>query len=131
VLAADSVHSANDGFDIRKLRNARYRKYITSRLALSAEPVLPRSFAERMRKRMDKNSFTLNRDTAYQDWIAEHDTLSDVDRALISKHIGSFAIRPKFSVLMPVYNTPERYLLEAIDLVRNPAIYRLGVVYCR
>jgi hypothetical protein len=72
-----------------------------------------------MQKRMDKNSFARNRNTAYQDWIAEHDTLSDVDRALIRKHIGSFAIRPKFSVLMSVYNTPERYPREAIDSVKR------------
>jgi len=104
-------------FDNRILSNARYRKYLTSRLMLSAAPALPRGFVDRIRKRMEKNSFFANAD--YQNWIAKHDTLSDVDRALIRKHIDQFAVRPKFSVLMPVYNTPERYLLEAIDSVRR------------
>ena len=117
--ASDVAAAKKRAFDFGQLRHSRYRKYLTSRMALSAKRVLPRSFVDRMQKRMDKNSFTSNRNTDYQAWIAEHDTLSDVDRALIRKHIGSFATRPKFSVLMPVYNTPERYLLEAIDSVRR------------
>jgi uncharacterized coiled-coil protein SlyX len=42
----------------------------------------------------------------YPEWIARNDTLSDDDRRLIRTHIASLRNEPKFSVLMPVYNTP-------------------------
>jgi O-antigen biosynthesis protein len=47
----------------------------------------------------------------------QNDTLSDDDRSLICTHIASFQNRPKFSILMSVYNTPAQYLREAIDSV--------------
>ena len=40
----------------RRLGNPRYRKYLSSRLALHFEPILPRGFADRMRRRMEKNA---------------------------------------------------------------------------
>src|SRR4029079_7516241 len=55
--------------------------------------------------------------SAYEQWIAAHDTLSDRDRALIRRHIAALASRPRFSILMPVYNTPAGYLREAIESV--------------
>jgi glycosyltransferase involved in cell wall biosynthesis len=58
-----------------------------------------------------------NRETDYSDWIARNDTLSDHDRRLIRCHIASFPDKPKFSILMPVYNTPGEYLRQAIDSV--------------
>lgn len=53
----------------------------------------------------------------YAEWIARNDTLSDHDRVLIRNHIASFRVKPKFSILMPVYNTQTQYLREAIDSV--------------
>lgn len=35
------------------------------------------------------------------------------------EHIETFKYKPLISILMPVYNTPEKYLREAIDSVRN------------
>src|SRR4030095_9135622 len=58
-----------------------------------------------------------NRETGYSNWIARNDTLSDHDRSLIRGHIASFQDKPKFSILMPVYNTPDEYLRQAIDSV--------------
>ncbi|MEJ2229016.1 MAG: hypothetical protein P8Y67_12450 [Alphaproteobacteria bacterium] len=40
----------------RLLQDKRYRKYASSRLVLSVEPILPQHFAERMRRRIDKNA---------------------------------------------------------------------------
>jgi O-antigen biosynthesis protein len=42
--------------NFQQLRNARYRKYFSSRMWLTLEPVLPKSFAARMRNRMAKNA---------------------------------------------------------------------------
>lgn len=53
----------------------------------------------------------------YYKWIQGNDTLSDKDRSLIRNHIKSFDSNPKFSVLMPVYNTKGEYLRQAIDSV--------------
>jgi O-antigen biosynthesis protein len=53
----------------------------------------------------------------YQDWILQNDKLDDGDRSLIRTHLASFRSRPKFSILMPIYNAPAQYLREAIDSV--------------
>jgi len=54
---------------------------------------------------------------SYYEWIERNDTLSDKDRSLIRSHIDYFGNNPKFSVLMPVYNTKGEYLRQAIDSV--------------
>jgi glycosyltransferase involved in cell wall biosynthesis len=54
---------------------------------------------------------------SYLQWIATCDTLSEPDRLAICDHIERLAYRPLISVIMPVYNTPERFLRGAIDSV--------------
>ncbi len=55
----------------------------------------------------------------YAEWMRHHDTLTDEDRSLIRRHIASWDDPPTISVIMPVYNTPARFLREAIDSVRH------------
>jgi glycosyltransferase involved in cell wall biosynthesis len=55
----------------------------------------------------------------YADWIKLYDTIDDDDREAITAAIGEMTDRPLISVVMPVYNTPERYLRAAIDSVRQ------------
>ncbi|MDB5582220.1 MAG: hypothetical protein JWR80_7396 [Bradyrhizobium sp.] len=55
----------------------------------------------------------------YTKWIGEFDTLSAADRTEIAAHIAKFQTQPLISVIMPVYNTPERILRDAIDSVLN------------
>ncbi len=55
---------------------------------------------------------------SYGDWIAKYDTLDDDLRAAMRRRIAQLALRPKFSVIMPVYNTDLRWLREAIESVR-------------
>lgn len=57
----DSNVLSAKAFDFRRLRDGRYRKYISSRLWLKLEPVLPKSFAERMRNRMAKHASAAGR----------------------------------------------------------------------
>lgn len=56
--------------------------------------------------------------SSYNHWIANYDRLTAADRDAIRRRISSFATEPKFSVLMPVYNTDLRWLRAAIDSVR-------------
>lgn len=56
---------------------------------------------------------------SYQDWISKYDRLSNNDREQIRRHISKFDNRPLISVVMPTYNTPEKWLRKAIESVRN------------
>ncbi len=55
----------------------------------------------------------------YDAWIRQHDTLSESDRVSITRQVDRLPCRPLLSVVMPVYNTPERWLRAAIESVRT------------
>jgi GT2 family glycosyltransferase len=57
-------------------------------------------------------------DERYADWIRAFDTLNDDDRAAIAARIVAMEIRPTISVVVPLYNTPERLLRRCIESVR-------------
>lgn len=56
-------------------------------------------------------------ETEYGRWLAQHDTITPVDIAAMQRAAAEWAHRPTFSVIMPVYNTPEPLLREALDSV--------------
>lgn len=58
----------------------------------------------------------------YASWIARYDTLTEPMLEQLRTKVAALADQPKIAVLMPVYNTPERLLREAIESV-------LGQVY--
>jgi glycosyltransferase involved in cell wall biosynthesis len=53
----------------------------------------------------------------YRKWIRRFDTLTDVDRDAIQRRIEAMPVRPRFSIVMPVYNTAEDVLKKAIESV--------------
>lgn len=53
----------------------------------------------------------------YQSWIQNFDTLNDADMVQMRQRSRDFAVKPVFSVLVPVYNTPEQWLRRCIDSV--------------
>jgi O-antigen biosynthesis protein len=55
----------------------------------------------------------------YHNWVIRYDTISDDDRGSIAAAIARIADPPLISVVMPVYETPERYLRAAIESVRR------------
>jgi len=55
----------------------------------------------------------------YTRWVKQFDILDDTDRRAILDHIDRLRRRPRISVLMPTYNSPERWLRQAIESVRN------------
>lgn len=53
----------------------------------------------------------------YEDWIKQHDFDEKRDAEAVSASVEALAVKPKISVVMPVYNTPEKLLDEAIASV--------------
>ena len=58
-----------------------------------------------------------NRTNDYGTWVHLFDTLTDADRVAIRAVVGQMRERPRFSIVMPVYDTPEPYLRAALDSV--------------
>lgn len=59
------------------------------------------------------------RDEVYHQWIEQHDSVTPAQRQELTGRIGSFARRPKFSILVPTYNSNEQFLREMIASVRD------------
>ncbi|PWC40478.1 hypothetical protein TSO352_01065 [Azospirillum sp. TSO35-2] len=55
----------------------------------------------------------------YRAWVERYDTLTPSDREALRARRDALPRRPLLSVLMPVYNTPEPLLREAIASVRR------------
>jgi glycosyltransferase involved in cell wall biosynthesis len=53
----------------------------------------------------------------YEEWIRLHDLVTDADISEMRRLSASFENRPLMSILMPVYNTEEQLLREAIESV--------------
>ncbi len=53
----------------------------------------------------------------YAHWVSKYDTLDNFDCNAIRAHIAAFASRPLISIVVPVYNTEEKYLREMIESV--------------
>lgn len=53
----------------------------------------------------------------YSLWVKLYDVLRKEDKIRIKKHIENLSYKPTFSIITPVYNTPEKYLSRAIDSV--------------
>jgi glycosyltransferase involved in cell wall biosynthesis len=55
----------------------------------------------------------------YEDWIKQHDFDEKRDAEAVSAAVEALAAKPRISVVMPVYNTPENLLDEAIASVAH------------
>lgn len=64
---------------------------------------------------------TTNEQYSYRDWYKLYDTITEHDVETIGSLAEQLPYRPLFSVIMPVYNAPVKYLRKAIDSVRNQA----------
>jgi hypothetical protein len=60
----------------------------------------------------------LAQDAPYADWIAQHDTLGETERQRLQSVLAALPEQPLISLLMPTYNSPERWLREAVDSIR-------------
>ena len=71
----------------------------------------------RIASRITGDASSIN--AGYYKWTRDFDTLSESDRDKIRARISDFKYGPLISVIMPVYETPEWALREAIDSIRN------------
>lgn len=56
---------------------------------------------------------------SYEHWISAFDTPAEATLNELRESAAKWPRRPRISVLMPVYNTPEKWLRRAIDSVRR------------
>ncbi len=56
---------------------------------------------------------------SYAAWVAAYDSLTPESAARIRARLKTLRRRPLISVLMPTYNTPEKWLVRAIESVRS------------
>ena len=66
---------------------------------------------QKIRKKQQSN-------ISYQNWLEKHQ-LKDGDIAKARRQISQMKLRPKFSVIMPVYNVEAKWLEKAIESVRK------------
>lgn len=65
-----------------------------------------------------KNNLALNTND-YLSWVTQNDTLGLREEKIYKELLSNLQIKPLISVLMPVYNTPEKFLRIAIESVIN------------
>ena len=58
-------------------------------------------------------------DLRYRKWVAVYDTISTEEAAEIRVFLAALARKPKFSILVPVYQTPAKELSEMIASVKG------------
>lgn len=56
-------------------------------------------------------------DHDYDAWVRNFDTLTPQDKAAALDEMAAFSVRPRFSILLPTWNTPEKWLRRALDSV--------------
>jgi hypothetical protein len=58
-----------------------------------------------------------NMNNNYQTWVKLYDTLTAKDKKYIQRKLKTLEYKPLISVIMPVYNTPKKWLKLAIDSI--------------
>jgi len=80
---------------------------------------LPRRLRERREaSEASRQIESVRGEGTYQKWVDVHDTLESSDMDGMRALIQALEHRPLVSVVMPVFNSPERFLREAIESVR-------------
>lgn len=55
----------------------------------------------------------------YREWVAEFDSWSEASEQKARARLATLSLRPRISVILPVYNPPVRFLERAIESVRR------------
>ncbi len=53
----------------------------------------------------------------YPEWVHQYDTISDEERAVMRSYCETLSYKPLISVVLPIYNVPERFLRVVIESV--------------
>jgi GT2 family glycosyltransferase len=99
-------------------RTARLLRRAAKVVAWTVTFQLPSKLRERRRGRAAAAALEWRRrNETYENWVAEYDTLTTADIEAIDELVKELDYQPLVSVLLPVCNTPARYLRQAIDSV--------------
>ncbi|CAB4242797.1 protein of unknown function [Methylacidimicrobium sp. AP8] len=91
----------------------RRRRHILYRMGLRKQPI------PACREDTEWRAFGTMASEAYASWIAAYQQLDGADREAIRREIERFPRRPLLSIVMPVFNSPAKWLQRAIDSVRE------------
>jgi len=104
------------------------RRSVVNHLAVALGIVLDEGVRSLIRKAFDryvkrrKQFFELSLDEQYQIWLKNNE-LTEEKLVEMRQEVSQFGYKPKISIVMPVYNTEEKWLRIAIDSV-------ISQVYC-
>jgi glycosyltransferase involved in cell wall biosynthesis len=65
------------------------------------------------------SSYLANIEPSYNSWITKVERPSIPSEMIVKKRVLAWKIKPLISILLPTYNTPEKYLRACIDSVLN------------
>ncbi len=108
---AEAAHA-----ELRALEATRIMRYSRRARRLYGR-LRARSARERQQPAPQEQPAAPPRDTTYELWVSQFDTMDADRRSGLEDRLSRLVSRPLVSVVMPVYDTPERYLREAIDSV--------------
>ncbi len=57
--------------------------------------------------------------TDYQKWLTQYDNLLSIPKEKARVRLDELPLKPLISIILPVYNTPEKYLRKALDSVKR------------
>lgn len=70
-----------------------------------------------VKNKLQNKSRRKNEQTLYERWIQHHDTLTAEKILSIEKEIAEFQYKPLISIVLPVYNTEEKWLRKCLNSV--------------
>lgn len=89
----------------------------------------PKEFMRRVIRKIKKSPQFESEISAYQQYLQNNSPTAE-NFKVMSEEIENFEFRPVISIVMPVYNIDEKWLVKAIDSVRNQAYGRFELCIC-
>jgi O-antigen biosynthesis protein len=86
------------------------------RQVASSSALLLRPLLGRVRRLISAKGITRR---AYRKWIRKYELISPKLRAMMAGEIAAWSLRPTISVIMPSYNVDPKWMIQAIESVRN------------
>lgn len=90
------------------------RRFAADARSEGVSPATVRQFQRYLRAQRES-------DQDYRTWVRRFDTFDEAGRAMLARRAGQLAGGPRFSILLPVYETPEPWLRRCLDSVLGQA----------
>jgi glycosyltransferase involved in cell wall biosynthesis len=88
------------------------------KLAAKALRILRSDGLAGMKQRLIQAARGEERQKSYTEWVQRFDTLDEADRAAIAERLRILPYQPLLSVVMPTYETPDKWLRRAVATVQ-------------